>query len=185
MLLWMLFAMALPASAAQFHAKMELLDLGILDTGRPARVNLWYPEGMCVDTAARFCLADSSVTSKVVVLSHGSMGSAANYSWLGESLARAGFIVVGVNHYGESSIYGANTQDARSSAFTWQRAQDISALLSRLAAEKTFQRAVNWNSVIAVGHSAGGQTVATTAAIPGARPHGSSRCSTQATRTRE
>jgi predicted dienelactone hydrolase len=159
-LLWMFFGPMLSASAGQFQVKTEVVDLGTLDTGRPAKVTLWYPPGTCTDPAVRFCLADSSVTNKVVVLSHGSMGAAANYSWLGESLAGAGFVVVGVNHYGESSIYGTDTQDPRSTAFTWQRAQDISGLLSKLAGEKLFQRLVDWSNVIAVGHSAGGQTVA-------------------------
>jgi predicted dienelactone hydrolase len=157
--LLILFGLALPASAAEFKAKMEVVDLGKLDTGRPAKVNLWYPEGTCTQTTARFCLAESGATNKVVVLSHGSMGSAPNYSWLGESLARAGFIVAGVNHYGESSIYGADTQEPRSTAFTWQRPQDISALLTKLAREKLFQREVDWTNVVAIGHSAGGQTV--------------------------
>src|SRR5882762_3461657 len=103
-LLLVFFGTTLPASAGAFHTRMEVVDLGILDTGRPAKVNLWYPEGTCIHASTRYCLADSSVVNKVVVLSHGSMGSAANYSWLGESLASAGFIVVGVNHYGESSI---------------------------------------------------------------------------------
>ena len=164
-LLWVLLGVTLPAAAAQFQAKMEVVDLGILDTGRPAKVNLWYPQGTCIDAAVRFCLADSSVTNKVVVLSHGSMGSAADYSWLGESLASAGFVVVGVNHYGESSIYGRATQDQRSTAFTWQRAQDISALITKLAGERVFQRAVDWSSVIAIGHSAGGQTVSLLAGV--------------------
>ncbi len=158
--LWVLLSLIQPASAADLAVKMETVDLGTLATGRPGRVNIWYPEGACSDAAARLCLADSGVTNKVVVLSHGSMGSAPNYSWLGESLARAGFIVVGVNHYGESSVYGEGTQDPRASALTWQRAQDISALLTKLAGEKLFQRAVDWTNVVAIGHSAGGQTVA-------------------------
>jgi alpha-beta hydrolase superfamily lysophospholipase len=52
----------------------------------------------------RLCLADAAVTGKVLLFSHGAMGSADNYSWLGDGLAAAGFIVVGGNHYGESRI---------------------------------------------------------------------------------
>jgi predicted dienelactone hydrolase len=154
-------APARPASAAaSFQAQGDVMDLGVLPTGRPAKVNLWYPRGSCTGSAARFCLADAAATHKVVVLSHGSMGSAAEYSWLGESLASAGFVVVGVNHYGEARIYGTETQNPMSTAFTWQRAQDISALLTALAGAAPFQRSVDWHSAIAIGHSAGGQTVA-------------------------
>jgi len=165
-LLWLLSALSLPATAAPFPTKTDVLDLGILDTGRPSKINIWYPRGECPENTGRLCLADAAVTSKVLVLSHGTMGSAVNYSWLGEGLAEAGFVVVGVNHYGESQIYGESTQNPRSSALIWQRAQDISALLTRLAGEKVFQRDVDWSNVVAMGHSAGGQT---TAMLAGAR----------------
>lgn len=159
-LLWILSIVSGPAIGAEFQAKMNVLDLGTLETGRPSKINLWYPQGDCAESTASLCLADAAVTGKVVVFSHGSMGSANNYSWLGDGLAAAGFVVVGVNHFGESSIYGESSQDTRSTAFTWQRAQDISALLTRLAGEKIFQRDVDWSNVVAIGHSAGGQTAA-------------------------
>ncbi len=159
-LLSLLSAFSIPALAAPFQAKMDVLDMGTLDTGRPSKVNIWYPLGDCAETSAPLCLADAAMTSKVVVLSHGAMGSADNYSWLGEGLAAAGYVVVGVNHYGESRIYGESTQDPRSTAFTWQRAQDISALMTRLASEKLFQRDLDWNNVVAIGHSEGGQSAA-------------------------
>ena len=159
-LLGILLIVSGAAAGADFQAKMDVLDMGTLVTGRPSKINVWYPQGECAQNTARLCLADGAVTNKVVVFSHGSMGSADNYSWLGATLAAAGFVVVGVNHYGESSIYGESTQDPRSSALIWQRAQDISALLTRLAGEKLFQRDIDWSNVVAMGHSAGGQTAA-------------------------
>lgn len=159
-LLWALLIVAGPAASAEFVARVDVLEMGTLDTGRPSKINIWYPQGECPENTARLCLADAAVTNKVLVFSHGSMGSADNYSWLGDALAAAGFVVVGVNHYGESSIYWESTQDPRSSALIWQRAQDISALLTRLAGEKLFQRDLDWNNVVAMGHSAGGQTAA-------------------------
>ena len=158
-LLWSLSMVFGAATAAEFRVQMSVLDLGTLETGRPSKINIWYPQGDCSAGAAPLCLAEKAVTGKVVVFSHGSMGSAEEYSWLGDSLAAAGFVVMGVNHYGESRIYGQDTRDPRSTALTWQRAQDVSALLDRLAREKVFQRAVDWNTVVAIGHSAGGQTV--------------------------
>ena len=158
-LAWIFSMLSLPVGAADLRAKMSVLDMGVLETGRPSKINIWYPQGDCSANAASLCLAEAAVTAKVVVFSHGTMGSAEEYSWLGTSLAAAGLIVVGVNHYGESRIYGQETRDPRSSALTWQRAQDISALLTRLARETVFQRAVDWTNVVAIGHSAGGQTV--------------------------
>ncbi len=164
-LLWFVSALSLPATAAPFQSEMDVLDMGTLDTGRLSKINIWYPRGACPKNTARLCLADEAVASKVIVFSPGAMGDADNYAWLGESLAGAGFVVVGVNHYGESHIYGESTQNPRSSAFIWQRAQDISALLTRLASEKLFQRDVDWNNVVAIGHSAGGQTAAMLAGV--------------------
>ena len=40
-LLWILSMATWPAVAAEFQAKMEVVDLGVLDTGRPAKVSLW------------------------------------------------------------------------------------------------------------------------------------------------
>jgi predicted dienelactone hydrolase len=159
-LLWFLTALSLPATAAPFQPKMDSLDMGSLDTGRPSKITIWYPQGACPGDTVRLCLADAAVTSKVLLFSHGSMGSAGDYAWLGDGLAAAGFIVVGVNHYGESRIYGESTQDPRSTAYTWHRAQDVSALLTRLAGEKLFQRDVDWSNVVVLGHSEGGQTAA-------------------------
>lgn len=160
MLLSLVAILPCTAIAAPFQTKTEVLDMGVLDTGRPSKISLWYPASACPANTARLCLADGAVTSKVVLFSHGSMGSAAEYSWLGESLASAGFVVVGVNHFGESRAYGEKTQNPRTTALTWQRAQDVSALLTRLSKQKLFQRDVDWNNVVAIGHSAGGQTAA-------------------------
>jgi len=140
---------------------MHVVDLGELPTGRPAMINVWYPQGNCLNLQpGQLCLAGGAITRRVVVLSPGSMGSAVEYSWLGEFLAKSGFVVVGVNHYGESWIYGKSTVNPRATTFVWQRAQDISALLDRLASHRVFQRAIDWSNVIAIGHSAGGQTSA-------------------------
>lgn len=160
-LLFILFLSGcLPAYADEFRATMATVDLGKLTSGRPGIINLWFPSGRCPEPKVPLCLANSALTHKVIVLSHGTMGSAGDYAWLGERLAAAGFVVVGINHYGESRIYGKATQDVHSSAFIWQRALDISAVLDRLARDNPFQRAVNWGAVVALGHSAGGQTAA-------------------------
>lgn len=141
--------------------KMETLDMGELATGRPSKIQIWFPQGTCANLADKqLCLAESAITDKAVILSHGAMGSADGLSWVGESFAAAGYVVIGVNHFGESWVYGQDTLNPRSTGFIWQRAQDISALLDLLAAKNIFQTQVNWSNIIAVGHSAGGQTAA-------------------------
>src|SRR5262249_17355832 len=92
-LLWALSAFSLSTIAAPFQVKLDVLDMGTLDTGRLSTINVWYPSGECPENSARLCLADEAVTNKVVAFSHGAMGSADNYSWLGEGLAAAGYVV--------------------------------------------------------------------------------------------
>lgn len=152
-----LFSALAFAEDAKQTIKMDSLTLNELATGRPMRANIWYPEGTCVD-GSRLCLADSAIADKVLVFSHGAMGSANEYSWLGESLAAYGYIVVGVNHFGESWVYGEDKVNPRASGLIWQRAEDISASLDAFAQKDMFQKPVNWSNIIAVGHSAGGQT---------------------------
>ncbi len=154
------------ALAAAPTVQMSVVDLGKLDTGRPAIVHLWYPAGTCATTETEWCLAESAVTHKVVVFSPGSMGTATEYAWIAEGLAAAGFIVVGVNPFGESRVYDRNTRDVTSTGRTWQRPQDVARILDQLPQQSRFQRAVQWDRVVAIGHSAGGQT---SALLAGAR----------------
>jgi predicted dienelactone hydrolase len=135
------------------------LKFNELPTGRPSTFKVWYPQGNCsVTNKKQLCLADSAITNKVLIFSHGAMGSASEYSWIGKKLAASGFVVIGVNHFGESSIYGQESRNPRSTTLIWQRPQDVSALLDKLATNSIFQKNVNWSNVVAIGHSSGGQT---------------------------
>jgi predicted dienelactone hydrolase len=155
----LLFFQAFSVAAAQTNVAMEVFDTGEMATGRPMKINIWFPKGICANHANKnFCLADSAITDKAIIFSHGAMGSAGEYSWIGESLAAQGYVVVGVNHFGESWVYGQDSINPRSSGFIWQRAQDISALLDYLVQQNIFQNPISWSNIIAVGHSAGGQT---------------------------
>lgn len=149
------------ADNSRATVKMETIAVGELPTGRPSKIQVWFPQGTCANLADKqLCLADSAITDKAVILSHGAMGSADGLSWVGESFAAAGYVAIGVNHFGESWVYGQDTLNPRSSGFIWQRPQDISALLDLLATKNIFQTTINWSKIIAVGHSAGGQTAA-------------------------
>jgi len=150
-----------PANEAKHPITKTIIDLGELPTGRPAKLTLWFPQGQCVDsTRDQFCLAESAISDRTIVFSHGAMGAAENYNWIAEALAADGYIVVGVNHYGESWLYGQDTQDVRATSMIWQRPTDISAIYDALSNRELFQKSVNWSNIIALGHSSGGQTVA-------------------------
>ncbi len=159
MLVGFLQPAVLQADEATMSVHMETRDMGELATGRPSTVNVWFPQGKCVDQK-KLCLADGAVTDKVLIFSHGAMGSAPEYRWLGEQLAAAGFVVLGINHFGESPVYGKDSVNPRSTVLIWQRAQDISALLDKLAMQDIFQEKLNWSNVVVIGHSAGGLTAA-------------------------
>lgn len=149
-------------SASTFAAATDI-DLGVLPNAQQVKIRVWYPEGQCAGEASNpeiLCLSETAITNKVIVFSHGAMGSALEYSWLGEGLAAQGYIVVGINHFGESWIYGKETVNPRTTGFIWQRAQDISALLNHLGQHNLFQKSVDWQHIVLIGHSAGGQTAA-------------------------
>ncbi len=147
---------AMPAAKAE-------IDLGTLPTGRPAVVSLWYPQGQCQGPG--LCLHPDAVTDRTLVMSHGAMGAADNYQWLAQGLAQAGYLVVGINHFGESWFYGPERHEPQAVAKPWQRPQDISAIYDRLSNRSLFQRPVNWSNVIGLGHSSGGQTLAMLACV--------------------
>lgn len=63
--------------------EMELYDK---KRNRPVKVMVWYQPGDDCNNA-KICLADTINTQQVAILSHGAMGSALNYNWIGQSLA--------------------------------------------------------------------------------------------------
>ncbi len=172
------------ANAASVGVTKEVVDLGNLPSGRPAKITLWFPQGECaaLPTQQR-CLAESAITDRTFVFSHGAMGAAENYNWIAEPLAAAGYVVVGVNHYGESWLYGQDTQDVRATSMLWQRPIDISAIYDGLSNRELFQKHVNWSNIIALGHSSGGQTVAMLAGVQYDLLHMMDFCKTEAAKS--
>jgi predicted dienelactone hydrolase len=106
------------------------------------------------------------LTSKrpLVVLSHGTGGSAPMLAWLGEALARAGYIVAAINHHGNTSAEESPTPEGF--MLWWERATDLTRVLDRLLSDSQFGRLVDARRVGAAGFSLGGYSVA---AVAGAR----------------
>jgi predicted dienelactone hydrolase len=111
---------------------------------RPVRVHLWSPP-------------EEQEPARVVLLSHGSGGSAWQLTWAAEPLARAGFLVAAVDHHGNNTVDGYLPEGF---AFWWERPLDLTFVLDVLAAEQEIA------SVGALGFSLGGYTAA---ALAGAR----------------
>ena len=143
---------------------VRVIDLFNAEAARPVKVHLWYPEGRCAE-AQKPCLDAGARKNEVIVLSHGAMGSADLYNWLGQGLAAAGWVVAGISHYGESRAYGDAAVDPASVLRAWQRPEDIGFMLDEFASNDPFESGLDWRHVTMIGHSSGGQTAAALAGV--------------------
>ena len=91
----------------------------------------------------------------LVLLSHGSGGTAAKLFWLTESLVTNGSVVIGVDHPG--NMTGDNSAEGIMNP--WQRALDLSFCLEKLSQHEMLKPYLDLSRVSAIGHSAGGATV--------------------------
>lgn len=99
-----------------------------------------------------------------LLLSHGNGGSARMMGWLGTALARAGYLVIAVDHPGNN---GADAMTLPGSVLTWLRADDLRAALVAVQADPVLGPHVDAERLGVVGFSAGGYTALLAA---GARP---------------
>lgn len=100
--------------------------------------------------------APSLAKLPMVVLSHGTGGSAAQLAWLGTALARAGFIAVAVDHPGNNSHEPYTPEGF---ALWWERATDLSEVIDGVLADSEFGPRVDTSRIAAAGFSIGGYTV--------------------------
>jgi len=135
---------------------------------------IWYP---AVSTAVEqpqfvgasqnpFALAgsaapDALLTPKplkfpLILLSHGTGGSALMMAWLGTALASHGYIAVAVNHPGNNALEDYTIQGF---SYWWERPRDLSATLDYLLAESTFGPRIDPSRIGAAGFSLGGLTM--------------------------
>jgi predicted dienelactone hydrolase len=92
----------------------------------------------------------------LIVISHGTGGSALAMAWLGSRLAAHGFIAVAVNHPGNNSHEPYTPQ-----GFTlwWLRARDLSVALDGMLSDREFGSRIDARRIGAAGFSLGGYTV--------------------------
>ena len=101
-------------------------------------------------------IASAPAKLPVVMLSHGTGGSAMQLAWLGTELARHGYIAVGVNHPGNNAL---EPYTGEGFVLWWERATDISDALDALLKDAMFGPHVDLSRVGAAGFSIGGYTV--------------------------
>ncbi len=92
----------------------------------------------------------------VILLSHGTGGSAEQMAWLGTALARAGFVAAAVDHPGNNAVTGYTPEGF---ALWWERATDLTEVLDGLLADPELGPHLDHDRIGAAGFSLGGYTV--------------------------
>jgi predicted dienelactone hydrolase len=141
---------------------------------RPLRTAVWYPTTAAesetifggppdrevfaaVTVAPGAEIANTKQKYPLVLLSHGTGGSAVQMMWLGRYLAARGYITAAVNHHGNTA---AETKPfAQGFMLYWERARDLSAVLDKLLADPLFGPRIDREHIGAAGFSLGGYTV--------------------------
>lgn len=101
-------------------------------------------------------LARSTSNYPLIALSHGTGGSALQMAWLGTYLAARGYIVAAVNHPGNNAATGYTVQGFVEG---WERAKDISTIISDMLADPRFGSRIDPRRIGAGGFSYGGYTM--------------------------
>ena len=141
---------------------------------RPIRTAVWYPAApnsieklatagssenpwfILGKQAEKATLASDHTHYPVVLISHGTGGSAQGMSWLAIRLARQGYIALAVSHHGNTA---AEPYCAEGFACWWERAHDLTVALDQLCHENIFSGRVDLSKVYAAGFSLGAYTV--------------------------
>lgn len=135
---------------------------------RPIAWSAWYPTedaGRVERPLGQFfelgdVIKDATLTAKkkfpVVLLSHGTGGTAESIGWLARTLACEGYVILGANHHGNN---GLEPYLAEGFLCWWERATDLSLLLTSIGTMGFFANRLDFDQVSAVGFSLGGHTV--------------------------
>ncbi|MEP6829997.1 MAG: alpha/beta hydrolase [Rhizomicrobium sp.] len=178
-------ALAVPAASAQTsipvgapvgerHLAAMVPSAILRDAGHSAgvRISVWYPaakgaretridlgpsgkpffiEGASAQDAA---FADAKLRP-TILLSHGFGGTARMMAWFGLAMARAGYVVIAVDHPGNN---GQDTMTVPGAILFWDRATDLAAALKAAKADPVIGPHVDNTNVGVAGFSLGGFT---------------------------
>lgn len=106
--------------------------------------------------AAGAALARAPRRFPLIVISHGTGGSALAMAWLGTRLAARGYIAVAVNHPGNNALEPYTPQGF---SLWWLRAGDLSAVIDGMLADRRFAPRIDARRIGAAGFSLGGYTM--------------------------
>jgi predicted dienelactone hydrolase len=92
----------------------------------------------------------------LIVLSHGTGGSAIIMGWLGAGLAAHGYIVAAVNHPGNNATEPYTMQGF---VLWWERARDLTVVIDKMLKDDEFGGSIDPKRIGAAGFSLGGYTM--------------------------
>jgi predicted dienelactone hydrolase len=101
-------------------------------------------------------LAAKAPRFPLVVISHGTGGSALSMAWLGQALAAHGYVAAAVNHPGNNA---AAPYTAKGFSIWWERARDLSETISGMLADAKFGDQIDPERIGSAGFSLGGYTM--------------------------
>jgi predicted dienelactone hydrolase len=162
---------ATPWTAGERHLTTTTASAAVRNHGDGTlRITLWYPATATdqeVDigppggpvfvsgrTAAEAQFADDA-RHPLILVSHGFGGTARQMTWLAAPLARAGYVVVGVDHPGTNGIDGVTAEGAYA---PWERAGDLKAALNAVLADPKLAAHIDTRRIGVAGFSLGGFT---------------------------
>jgi predicted dienelactone hydrolase len=133
---------------------------------RPVTTEVWYPTTDSVKQADKYFSPFTRVQTvrngklpagklPVIMLSHGTGGGRLTLEWLAAALAQNGFIVVAVDHWGNTYDNKIKLEFLKA----WERPQDISFALTSLLNDRDFKEVIDTDKIGAAGFSLGGFTV--------------------------
>ena len=145
------------------------------ETGpRPLVTSIWYPAAETAQMAeivippkrpvfiggyaARNApMAEAERKHPLIVMSHGTGGAAMQMMWLGRELAAQGYIVVAIDHHGNTAA--EEVFDPRGFRMPWERAKDVTTVLDLLLSDPKWNGHIDIDRIGAIGFSLGGYTV--------------------------
>ncbi len=107
-------------------------------------------------SAAGATVAQTPAKFPLVVLSHGTGGSALMMGWLGTVLASHGYIAAAVNHPGNNALEPYTVEGF---SLWWERATDLSVVIDQMMADSKLGGRIDAKRIGAAGFSLGGYTM--------------------------
>ncbi|WP_086929735.1 alpha/beta hydrolase family protein [Agarilytica rhodophyticola] len=98
----------------------------------------------------------NKIALPLVIMSHGTGGSALQMLWLAEHLVKHGYLVIGVNHHGNTAIEPKKYAEAYK--LWWERTLDLSVVLNELSQHRLWSGYIDNDKIGVVGFSLGGYT---------------------------